>query len=224
MTRFRVHSWRSCVTSRLLFLLVVPITFICITAGVPSLASAQVKRCECSFADPQWQAYGTKGACSIWMKEGKQECEVEFGGFGAEPEMISRVLRLEVMDYYAEVSNTVSAYMKLRYSGDSQLTSPEFLRRALPVLMRGAFLRGSTSDSPVEELTILNSAIERYVGTYAEEISRIFRGEQDPGVISGKEIGISGITFETDSGVITTVIDRDDLRGTMITVYLPQGG
>lgn len=195
-----------------------------IAVSLPSPVHSQVKRCQCEFADPQWQAYGTKSPCSIWMDEGRKSCEIEFGGLGADPDMIAKILGREPSEYYAEVSEIVRAYLELRGKRDLALTSPEFIQKALPALMRGAFLRGIPAEEPMEDWKNLNAAIETYFKEFSVETSEIFRGSKDPMDRRSEdfEIPIPGVLFHTETGVVVVELKGKKVSGTLVTVFSPQ--
>lgn len=193
-----------------------------IAVSLPTPVHAQVKRCQCEFADPQWQAYGTKSACSIWMDEGKKSCEIEFGGFGADPDMITEILGREPLEYYAEVSDIVRTYLELRDKQDPALTSPEFIRKALPVFMRGAFLRGSPAEEPMQDWRNLNAAIIAHFEKFSVETSKVFRGSEGPMDHKSEEFGIPGVLFHTERGVVVVELKGEKVSGTLVTVFLPQ--
>lgn len=55
-------------------------------------AFAQRKACECEFSSKECQAYGTGGACGIFMYNKGRTCEVSFAGTGANEKIFKMVI------------------------------------------------------------------------------------------------------------------------------------
>jgi hypothetical protein len=51
-------------------------------------AVAQTKTCECEFSTSEYEAYGTNGACGVFMYNKGKTCEFSFAGAGANAEIM----------------------------------------------------------------------------------------------------------------------------------------
>jgi hypothetical protein len=142
-------------------------------------AVAETKRCSCDFADSKWEAYGTKAVCATFMHKGRTSCEVEFGGFGADPNLISMIGK-NVSSYQTERAQALTRYFQDVQNHDRKnLCDPKFLQTILPILMRGAYLRPMT-DVPVEKIKDLDSVIASFFNKNSEDVSDTFLALKPP--------------------------------------------
>ena len=181
----------------------------------PAFSQAKAQGCECDFSDPQWKARGTNAACSVLMHPGRKSCEIQFAGIGANPNLISKVLGRDPKSYRDETFEVINIYFQyLRDNRRDSLSDPKFITRALPVLMRGAYLSGSSiiSDSELVQIIALDKAVIEFLEKYSATVSNVFLNKQAPfraQVDAGK--------FEVGNGSI--VVDHP--AGLLITIYIP---
>jgi hypothetical protein len=140
---------------------------------------AQQRPCECYFKDTAYKAIGTKAACTAWMRRGKTFCEVEFAGVGTDTNLVATLFGREPASYSREVYDVLSVYAQYVRDGKrDDLVSPAFLRRALPIFMRGAYLRGNMEGRELGLIKDLDSRIGAFVEKFAPEISAVFLGNK----------------------------------------------
>lgn len=122
---------------------------------------SQERGCHCNFAEPPWEAHGTKAACTAWMNVGREECEIAFGGFGADETLISDVLGRNPEEYNEEVFDIMERYISFLRRGDEKsISQPEFLIDAIPLFARAAYLRqGPAKIYGYDELKALDATI-----------------------------------------------------------------
>jgi hypothetical protein len=144
-----------------------------------SPAFAQMKKCTCDFAESKWEAYGTKAVCATFMHKGRTSCEVEFGGFGADPNVIS-ALGGNPADYQMKRAQALTRYFQdVQNNNRDDLFDPKFLQTILPFLMRGAYLR-PMADVPIDNIKRLDSAVVTFVEKNSSDVSDTFRGRKPP--------------------------------------------
>jgi hypothetical protein len=153
------------------FLVTLPMLAVYLVAAP---AHAQTRRCTCDFADSKWEAYGTKAICATFMHKGRTSCEVEFGGFGADPNLLSRLLGFDPETYRTMRAEALTRYFRDVQSNDKRdLSDPKFLQTILPILMRGAYMRPMT-DVPTEKIKDLDFAIATFFDKNSSDVSDTF--------------------------------------------------
>jgi hypothetical protein len=179
----------------------------------PVFAQAKQQGCTCAFADPHWEAHGTNAACAAFMHKGRTSCEVEFGGLGATPNLVSQVLGVSYGAYRNDTFEILNVYLQyLRDGKMASLADPNFLRKALPILMRGAYLRGTIDDVSLEQRKRLDNTITEFLNKFAPDISDVFMRKREPFITE-----FADAKFEIGRGYI--VIDRSEDH--LVTVYIP---
>jgi hypothetical protein len=94
-------------------------------------AEAQTKRCECTFKDNAYEAYGTNAACSAWSARDNTSCEISFGGTGADKDMVSQVLGVDIEAYNNEVLEVLIKYFTaIKDKNQALLLDQSFLQQA----------------------------------------------------------------------------------------------
>lgn len=187
------------------FLVKLSVLGLCLVA-TPALA--QAKRCTCDFADTKWEAYGTKAVCATFMHKGRTSCEVEFGGFGADPNLLSS-LGIDPQAYRTERVQALARYFLDVESKDRKdLSDPKFLQIILPILMRGAYLRQMT-DVPLEKIKDLDFAIVSFIDKNSSDVSNTFLALK-----SQFSTEWQGAKFEVGRGYMT--VDHEVGRITVI--------
>jgi hypothetical protein len=186
---------------------------LCVLVLIPTFepALAQQRPCECYFKDPAYKAIGTKAACTAWMGKGKTSCEIEFAGVGADTNLISTLIGRQPAAYRREVYDVLSVYAQyLRDGKRDDLLSSQFLQRALPIFMRGAYLRNSQGRQ-LGEIKEMDSRIAAFVEKFAPLISDVFQGKNP-----GFSTEIPPTKFTVGRGYILV----DDPAGDLIQLYM----
>ena len=57
-----------------------------------TVAVAQTKNCECEFDTKNYEAYGTNGACGVFVYKRAHACEISFSGAGANTKLLKETL------------------------------------------------------------------------------------------------------------------------------------
>jgi hypothetical protein len=179
---------------------------------VATPAIAQTKRCTCDFADSKWEAYGTKSVCATFMHKARTSCEVEFGGFGADPKVMS-TLGIDPAAYQAERVKALTTYFQSLQGRPQELFDPKFLQTILPIIMRGAYLRPMNDVSP-DGLKDLDSTV---IGFFADE--------KNATII--REVFLGGSSYSTSYKAAKIEVKRgyvivDHPVGRIVVIYVPQ--
>lgn len=171
------------------------------------LAHAGDVMCECQFKDKTPKAYGTKAACTAVTNTGRTVCNISFGGMGAEPHLVRQVLNQDPGQYDARARGLLIEYLK-RMSDRQALAERAFLEAALPVFMRGAYLR---ADNGIDDLKGMNDAVEKFVKKNIEKIAAAFLGGSE------YKDEIAGVTFFVSRNTVSAA-----QNGTYVyTVFMP---
>ncbi|MHC8287280.1 hypothetical protein ACYZUD_10745 [Pseudomonas sp. XS1P51] len=146
-----------------------------------SSAQAEVKNCECEFNSRDYQAYGTRGACGVFMYDKASICEISFAGTGANPEVLDSMLGTGTQQAQLDVSPDIfSRYLEFVRTGDTKrLSEREFIERSLPVLARASLFRAAPqiAEAPIKQLDALVQDLAR---KYSGELEAVFLGEKEP--------------------------------------------
>jgi len=176
-------------------------------------ALGEEKRCECKFADPKWQAFGTKAACTAFIGKGKTSCEIAFGGLGADANAVSVVLGVSPSEYQTRALDILRIYVEfLEKNNIDGLVDPKFLQTAVPNFMRGAYLRSSQNGSDLADSKRLDLAISQFFDKYSQDVSQVFAGKKETFFA-----GVNETKFEVGRGYIVV----DDPSGRLVTIYMP---
>ncbi|MGY3485443.1 hypothetical protein ACVW1C_003326 [Bradyrhizobium sp. USDA 4011] len=177
------------------------------------IALAQAPGCPCTFKEAPWEAYGTKAACTTITRKSGTSCEVEFGGLGADPKIAAQVLGLDPAVYTRNVYETVGLFLQyLKDNNREALANPKFLSTAVPMFMRGAYLRTPRGDFNLSQVQSLDSAIIIFSEKYSDLVSKVFLGGA-----SEFSTTIGDANFTVGRGYITV----KHPFGLLITRYMP---
>jgi hypothetical protein len=177
-------------------------------------AQAQAPGCSCTFKEAPWESYGTKAACTTITRKGGTSCEVEFGGLSADPKIAAQVLGLDPSAYTRNVYETLGLFLQyLRDNKREALADPKFLSTALPIFMRGAYLRTPHGELNLSQVRSLDSAIIIFADKYSDEVSKVFLGGA-----KDFSITIEDANFRVGRGYITV---RHPF-GLLVTRYMPE--
>jgi hypothetical protein len=185
----------------------------CCFVFMTGFAQAQAPSCPCTFKEAPWEAYGTKAACTTITRKGGTSCEIEFGGVSADPKVAEQVLGLKPSEYSAQVYEVLGTF--LRYLKDNKreaLADPKFLSTALPIFMRGAYLRRPINDDSISQAKSLDSAITTFLGKYSDQVSKVFLGNAPE-----LKVTVNDANFTVGRGYVTV----NHPFGFLITRYMP---
>ncbi|HLZ02656.1 MAG TPA: hypothetical protein VKR55_10960 [Bradyrhizobium sp.] len=178
----------------------------------PAPAFGQEKQCECKFADPKWEAFGTKAACSAFVRRARTSCEISFGGLGTDPNVARSVLGAPP-DYQTKIIDILRTYLELLEKNDrGALANPQFLSAALPIFMRGAYFRGPQDSATLAGTKRMDAAITGFLDKYATDVSQVFVGKKD-----SFSTNMGETKFEVGKGYVVV----NDPAGELITSYMP---
>jgi hypothetical protein len=174
---------------------------------------AQSSVCPCSFKDPQWEAYGTKAACTAIVRKGGTSCEIEFGGISTDPKVAAQVLGVNPSEYTNQLYEVLGQFLRyLRDNKREALADPKFLSVALPLFMRGAYLRRPLNDENISQAKSLDSTIVAFVGKYSDQVSKVFLGNAPD-----MKVSVNDAMFTVGRGYV--IVNHP--FGVVITRYMP---
>ena len=192
------------------------LVLICTLAYVPlvaGFAQAQAPICTCTFKEPPWEAYGTNAACSTIVRKGGTSCEIEFGGLSADPRIAAQILGLSPSEYSRQVYEVLGTFLQyLRDNRRADLANPKFLSIALPIFMRGVYLRPPLSDEAISQAKSLDVAITSFTEKYSDQVSNVFLGKQP-----NLKANVNGANFFVGRGYLTV----ESSLGFLVTRYMP---
>lgn len=143
-------------------------------------AQAEVKNCECAFKDRDLKAYGTNGACGVFMYDKARACEVSFAGTGANPELLNRMLGSGAQAQLDVAPDIFSRYLEFVRSGNIEsLSDHEFIERSLPVLARASLFRSAAQQAEVP-IKRLDGLVLELVRKYSKDMEVVFLGKKEP--------------------------------------------
>lgn len=174
-------------------LIVMPILF---TEGI---SLAQRKTCECEFSSKDYQAYGTGGACGIFMYNKGHACEISFAGTGANEQILKKVLGENAWETNIKLAPQLfQQYLAYTLRGDKDLfLNSGFIRDSLIVLVRGAIFRESAfkADLPLRKI---DATFVGFSKEYSGRIAATFQGKEKPFKVDRDE----GMTFYVGEGYV----------------------
>jgi hypothetical protein len=192
-------------------------TIFCVKLAVFSVclfiapALAQTKRCTCDFAESKWEAYGTNAVCSTFMHKGRTSCEVDFGGYSADPNLLKK-LGIDPTSYNQKRIIALARYFEDVAKTDRRdLIDPKFLQTILPIIMRGAYLR-PMNDAPFEKIKDLDATIEAF---FLDEKNVLAVSEAFSSKGSGFSKEFNGAKFDVGWGIIRV----DHPVGRLMLIY-----
>jgi hypothetical protein len=153
-----------------------------LAASVASNALADVKTCECEFSGRDYQAYGTSGACGVFMYAKASICEISFAGIGANPDVLTNP-RLGTNTQQAQLDvapDIFSRYLEFVKTGNvTPLSEQNFIERSLPVMARASLFRAAPqiAEAPIKQL---DAVIQDVAHKYSGELEAIYLGKKEP--------------------------------------------
>lgn len=158
-----------------------PFLGLVLVASAASSAQADVKTCECEFSNHDYQAYGTNGACGVFMYAKANVCEISFAGIGANARVLDPTPDTHNLQAQLEVAPEIfGRYLEYVKTGDvAQLSEHGFIERSLPVMARASLFRAAPNrvEAPIKRLDAL---IREIAQKYSVELEAIFLGKQPP--------------------------------------------
>lgn len=153
-----------------------------LAASAASNALADVKTCECEFSSRDYQAYGTSGACGVFMYAKASICEISFAGIGANPDVLTNPrLGTNTLQAQLDVAPDIfSRYLEFVKTGNiTPLSEQEFIERSLPVMARASLFRAAPqiAEAPIKQL---DAVIQDVAHKYSGELEAIFLGKKEP--------------------------------------------
>jgi hypothetical protein len=182
-------------------------------AFASGFAQAQAPGCQCTFKEAPWEAHGTKAACTAITRKGGTSCEIEFGGVSTDPKIAAQVLGLDRSAYTRDAYKILGQY--LQYLMDNKreaMADPKFLSVALPIFMRGAYLRRSLGEADYKQVRSLDSDIINFLDKNSDQVSKVFLGYAQEFSVT-----IEDANFTVGKGYITV----KHPFGFLITRYMP---
>lgn len=183
-----------------------------VTTTFPQAIFADEPTCQCHFKDPQWEGYGTHAACSAIMSNGDKTCNVSFGGTGADTSVVADILKRDPADFARQVTGAMATYLAAAQKAPSAVNDPGLIRTALPMFMRGAYLRKSVAT----DLRQLDKAVVQFSEKYATKIADVFNRRQDPFVVEE-----AGAKFFVGRGFVTVTFQNIEM--TTVFSWAPLG-
>jgi hypothetical protein len=167
--------------------------------GTEGIALAQTKTCECEFSSKDYQAYGTGGACGIFMYNKGHTCEISFAGTGANEQILKSVLGENAWKTNVRLAPQLfQQYLAYITRGDKGLfLNSEFINDSLIVLVRGAIFRESAlkADLPLSKI---DTTFVGFSKDYSGKIAATFQGKEKPFKVDRDE----GMSFSVGEGYV----------------------
>lgn len=187
-------------------------TILICALAVSGLAEAQTRSCNCTFDTREYEAYGTGGACGIFMYNKSHACEVSFSGVGANTSVLREHLGEQaVREQLALAPQIFDWYVSYDKQGDKKELNlqPDFIERSLVVLVRASLFRQSNVDAKVP-LKEIDGNVVKFAKEYSKRIAATFAGKapafDGPWGDNGKFIvGRGYVEMYFQSGVIRAV-------------------
>jgi hypothetical protein len=156
--------------------------FMLLAACSVSVAVAQVtKNCQCTFDTKDYDAYGTNGACGIFMYNKSHTCEISFSGVGASAKVLRKLLGDDAFKNQFTVAPQIfERYVTYERQGDvGGFLEPSFIKTSLVVLARAALFRES-SESTQLPLKDIDGMFVDFSKKYSKAIAATFKGTDRP--------------------------------------------
>lgn len=193
-------------------LFVVPAAILLAVSVMPRVVGAQTASCTCTFDTKDYEAYGTGGACGIYMYKKSHVCEVSFSGTGANASILKKELGEQAVKEQLEVAPRIFEWYVSyeRQGGKKQVDlPPDFIESSLIVLVRASLFRQSSEDSGVP-LAKIDGYVTRFAKEYKEKISATFAGRDKPfdgpwGEGGKFFVGQGSVEMNSGAGVIRAV-------------------
>lgn len=163
------------------------------------IALAQMKTCECEFSSKDYQAYGTNGACGIFMYNKGRTCEISFAGTGANEQLLKNMLGGNAWETNVKLAPQLfHQYLAYTRKGDKGLyLDSGFIENSLVVLVRGAIFRESSLKADLPLIKIDTTFIQ-FSKKYSEKIAETFQGKEKPFKVDWGD----GMSFSVGEGYV----------------------
>lgn len=163
------------------------------------VAVAQTKTCECEFSTKDYAAYGTNGACGIFMYNRARTCEVSFAGTGANAKLLRAMLGDGALESQFSIAPQIFAqYIAYAKGGDKgRFLDTSFIESSMVVLARAALFRESSTraDLPLKNI---DTMFVQFSKKYSERIAATFRGTDRPFTVEWEK----GVIFSVGQGYV----------------------
>lgn len=173
-----------------------PAITLILTTFLTLTAAAQTKNCQCQFDTKDYEAYGTNGACGIFMYNKAHTCEVSFAGTGGSHNILDKFLGpAAVENQYKVAPRIFEQYLVYERKGDpGQFVEASFIEASLVVLERAALFRESSASTnlPLKEI---DTAFVEFSKKNSERIAAVFSGKAAPYEENGFSVGRGFVEF-----------------------------
>jgi hypothetical protein len=140
--------------NKLAIRLALVLLFAACNAGV-GLGQTKTRNCTCEFDTKDYEAYGTNGACGIFMYNKARTCEVSFAGAGANAKVLRDILGDAALTNQFNVAPKIfEQYLAYEREGKVPHLDANFIETSLVVLERAALFRDSSAskDLPLKDI------------------------------------------------------------------------
>ena len=174
----------------------------CIVSG----AVAQTKICECEFSNNEYEAYGTGGACGIFMYNKDKTCEVSFAGAGANTEIIRKELgKSALQNQFKIVPDIFKQYLTYIEKGEKGLfLDPAFIEISMVVIARAALFRKSSVNANLP-LKKIDALFGEFSKNNSKQIAATFQGKAKPFQVEPGKVKnepVKGVVFSVGKGYV----------------------
>lgn len=181
-----------------------------------SVAVAQTKTCECKFDTKEYDAYGTKGACGIYMYNNAHTCEISFSGAGANANLLKDLLGENALkNQFAVAPEVFEQYVAYERNGTKgRFLEPSFIETSLIVLARGALFRESVNKQL--SLKDIDRMLVDFSKTNSVKIAQTFAGKAAPFDVKGEQgvfsVGQGYVELKLKLGTVRVVYFSEEPR------------
>jgi hypothetical protein len=143
------------------------------------VAQTKTKNCECEFDTKDYEAYGTNGACGIFMSNKARTCEISIAGAGANLKLLKDALGESAINNQNRVASQIfEQYLAYEVGGTKgRFVDANFIETSLVVLERGALFRESSKKLPLKDI---DTMFVEFSKKYSKQIAGTFGGAAEP--------------------------------------------
>jgi len=143
--------------------------------------ASNAKDCECEFSTQKFHAYGTNGACGVFMYEKKSVCEISFVAAGASSKIANQIAGSNaVSETGALTRQLLDQFFTHQRSGKrGRFLDPKFITRTLPAKVGSVVFRQSVFAADVPVKGIYSDIVE-LSGKMSSNIADVFAQKAKP--------------------------------------------
>jgi len=163
------------------------------------IAVAQTKNCECKFDTKDYEAYGTNGACGIFMYNKAHTCEISFSGTGANAKVLKETLGEPGYKNQLTVAPQIfEQYLSYERSGEKgRFLDASFIETSLVVLARAALFRESSASTTLP-LKDIDTMFVGFSKKYSKQVAATFARNSEPFKVEWEK----EVTFSVGQGYV----------------------